>query len=414
MDSTSAELMLSHVTVDQCDTASNSSTFLHDSAISFRELLNTASVSDCIPCHEQRSFYIVGLRMTALRHDPPAPFGKNYNTPLPSQHPNPTAISQEELCFARRPLEGRTYFEDTKDLTIISLIRTGAGCGPQLVLVNGGMVAKIYDPMYYDSSEYPDVVWYADRTYSREAAAYGYLHNSADVSDIVPAFHGTWTLDIDTAITQNGRTTTYTRPVRMILIEYLEGLCMEATNAHKLSEHALRVILKQCLDAQMRILHAGVNHGDFYPRNIMILGIDFSTPDVQVKLIDFDVSEVYNHPNYADQEFVRFRKKFTEKWSPRVASPIKRFFGHMMDFSCNGWCPGGFDGAENWLWQNYCNDDRYISVQWNSNGVYGFPMYVDALGRIDDPDYNEDEEMDWESGSETEASSHERSSNNSG
>jgi hypothetical protein len=134
--------------------------------------------------------YIMGYTITAWRHHPPAPFGLCYTTPYPAKHPDPTTVIQEELCTSRQPLEGYTEYENEKHLIITSLIPTGVHCGPQLVVVDHQMVAKIYDPLFYNPYKYEDVIWYADKAYSCEAAAYEQLQKSNDISDIVPAFHG--------------------------------------------------------------------------------------------------------------------------------------------------------------------------------------------------------------------------------
>jgi serine/threonine protein kinase len=329
--------------------------------------------------------YTTGYTITALRHHPPAPFGSCQSTPSPARHPDPTAVTQGELCTSRQPLEGYTEYEHEKNLTINSLIRTGVGRGPQLVVVDHQMVAKIYDPLFYDPYEYEDAMWYADRAYSREAAAYEQLQKSNDVSDIVPAFHGAWTFDVNTTVVREGVSSEKTRSVRMILIEYLKGHCMVDVDAYSISEPIRTSILKQCLEAYIRVSHAGVNHGDLSPRNIMILGLSSNSPDVRVKLIDFDVTSVYDHPNYEFPEMVEERKEWARKWGPKLSSPIVRFFQRIEDFSCEGWCPCEDDGADQWLWQNYAEDDRYATVQWNYNERFASTTYVNPGAKIEEP-----------------------------
>lgn len=361
------------------------------SALTWSSLASSTQGSDAASVCERDSQgvastpYTTGYTITAWRHHPPAPFGLSYSTPSPAQHPDPTAVTQEELCTSRQPLEGYTDYGNEKYLTITSLIRTGVGCGPQLVVIDHQIVAKIYDPLFYNPNEYEDVMWYADKAYSCEAAAYEQLQKSNDISDIVPAFYGAWTFNVNTTVVREGILNEKTRSVCMILIEYLKGQCMVDVDAYSISEPIRTSILKQCLEAYIRLSHAGVNHGDLSPRNIMILGLSSNSPDIRVKLIDFDVATVYDHPNYKFPEMIENRKEFARKWGPKLSSPIVRFFRRMEDFSCDGWCPCEDDGADQWLWQNYAEDDRFATVQWNQNDKFASPTYVDPVAKIEEP-----------------------------
>jgi len=76
-------------------------------------------------------------------------------------------------------LEGVTY-DDTMSFTITKELCVGDGRGAQIVVANGDLVAKIYDPLFYPAYVNPykreDVIMRADRDYCREAAAYTELH----------------------------------------------------------------------------------------------------------------------------------------------------------------------------------------------------------------------------------------------
>lgn len=249
--------MPSSATVNACDNNSYTSTNTLNSVASPAELSSSSS-TDRYRCEGAvENVYTKSFQMVVSSHTPPAPFGLDYDTPPPEQHPDPTSLSQEALRFSCRPQEGQKFPGNTKELTITSVIRTGAGRGPQVVVVNSSMVAKIFDQLFYDASERPDV------------------------SAIVPAFYGTWTLDAESTIVRDGQRNVRIRPVRMILIEQLDGQCTIDLNAQELTKLARTVILKQCLHAYIQLYHAGVDHGDFCPRNIMIMGSDFVTPNVQ-------------------------------------------------------------------------------------------------------------------------------------
>ena len=44
-------------------------------------------------------------------------------------------------------------------------------------LANTCVVAKLYDPLYHNHSDYTDPFLYIDLEYARESAAYKYLHD---------------------------------------------------------------------------------------------------------------------------------------------------------------------------------------------------------------------------------------------
>jgi hypothetical protein len=325
--------------------------------------------------------YVVGFTMTALRHEPPEPFGFGYATPPPKQHPDCKKISHEEICFRHTLLPGYVNPENFRSLSITSTIRIGNARGPQIVVVNNTLVAKIYDPLFFDAEDCSDVVCEADREYSCEAAAYTHLQKCPEVLDLIPSFHGSWTINIETAVTIGDESKLYSRSVRLILLEHLHGSCMLSCAVHELPEHVRTTILKQCLDAEIRILHAGVDHDDFCPRNIIFVGSDYSTPCIQVKVIDFDASFVYAHPRYRHQKYALEKKEFEKKWAPKLTSPMHRYFRRIDDFSFRGWCSyeeGNEDwGGEYWLWDNFGKDDRYIPVVWDPENPNVRPRYVD-------------------------------------
>ena len=135
----------------------DASAFTCTSSAPFGQRINAVSVCKQDPKASKSTPYMTGFTFTAWRLCPPAPFGCGYDTPLPALHPDPAAVSHEELCTSRQPLEGQTQHEFEEKFTINSTLRTGVGRGPQLVVVNDAMVAKIYDPMFYEPDKHTDV-----------------------------------------------------------------------------------------------------------------------------------------------------------------------------------------------------------------------------------------------------------------
>ncbi|KAF1848882.1 uncharacterized protein K460DRAFT_364833 [Cucurbitaria berberidis CBS 394.84] len=337
---------------------------------------------DCKP----RLPYVKGFTFTAHRHEPPAPFGIGYSTESPLVQENWKLLSQTEYCLSQSLLEGQTYLGEVNPLTITSTIRTGYDRGAQLVVVNDTMVAKIYDPLYYEGiNEFgyrEDVITNADGDYSREAAAYMELQNSPAAKGVTPAFHGTWTIEVETVVGKVGQQKTNRRHVRLILIERLLGDSMENICTAYLRRPVRSLILKKALHAEAIICNAGVMHRDFCPRNIIVLGDEYSNPNipikdikVEVKVFDFNIASVVNHPYYEKRRSAGKGKLLKEKWHPRLVSPILRYFGHMSEFSTEGWCSDSGREADKWLWRHFRKDERFIPVIWDPNTPEKRPVY---------------------------------------
>ena len=110
--------------------------------------------------------YTVGQTFTVRRHIPPLPLMKPYpNRPRPCPD-NLQEQTQLEYCLSRHPLEGSTCDDVTFTFKITEELRVGDGRGAQIVVANGNLVAKIYDPLYYpaykNSFKRDDVIMWAD------------------------------------------------------------------------------------------------------------------------------------------------------------------------------------------------------------------------------------------------------------
>ncbi|KAI0582302.1 hypothetical protein Alg130_06191 [Pyrenophora tritici-repentis] len=217
--------------------------------------------------------YVVGLTAIATRHEPHQPFGLAYVT------------------------------DYTKYLKITAVIRPSCNRGAQVVVVNDDMVAKIYDPLFYDSCDDSvfgeDVVTKAHCDYSYEAAAYQELQKSPAAQELIPAFYGTWTIDIDTLKREGDQLCKYTRQVPVLLIEYVRGFTMTDLDPRMLNEQMRTSVVKKALEADSIIYDAGVNHGDMHPRNIVIVGFrsdleDGAPKEAIIKVIDFNVAHLEN------------------------------------------------------------------------------------------------------------------------
>lgn len=184
-------------------------------------------------------------------------------------------------------------------------------------------VAKIYDPLYYnfewDFSHQPqDTVWRADSDYSREAAAYEHLQETETLSSFAPAYHGAWTFSLPIVI----REASSSRAIRMILIERLDGISIQNMRArnnpdpnetddafHYPEDYRLEV-LATAMDHYVRMLHSGLEQGDFASRNIVLVNstepsagapVISGLPLPHVVLVDYNTSVVHIEPSLQRQ-----------------------------------------------------------------------------------------------------------------
>ncbi|KAI4712308.1 hypothetical protein J4E89_002574 [Alternaria sp. Ai002NY15] len=341
-----------------------------------------ADDSDTDLTERPRLPYVVGFSAIATKHEPPEPFGYDfYDTECQNEREDWMSIPLLEFCLSRPDLGGKTIGHETKSLAITSIIRTSNDQGAQLVVINGDMVAKIYDPLYYeyinDFGRKQHVKYEAYGDYSREAHAYVELQKSAAARNVTPAFYGTWTIDINVVVRQGGKVQKHTRHVPLILMQHLPGRSMSQISPSSLPQDKRSEVLKKVLDAESVIYHTGVVHCDFYPRNIMIDGLheadEASCPTV--KVFDFNCSAVRTHPLCEDQCRMRQTHERLTKQYRKPLNPMVRWDGLMIGLSGPGWCPAS--PPEQWLSDQYHDDERYIPAVWDPLNPYAAAKHVE-------------------------------------
>ncbi|KAM0329897.1 hypothetical protein ACHAQA_004062 [Verticillium albo-atrum] len=196
--------------------------------------------------------YVPNRRLMITRHTPPDPFGGPMYQPesVDHQRSKPWDLaaafnkSRSQLVLEYLPRNATWPTNDcTKSpyyssLVIERQLETGFECGAQVVLCRLGnnktgtflpdrVVAKIYDPLYYDSTHHilvqpADVVSEVDRDLSQEAAVYEHLKAQGKDGDYAPRYYGCFTTPIYFPVQNKFR------PVCLILLEYIEGKTMDA------------------------------------------------------------------------------------------------------------------------------------------------------------------------------------------
>ncbi|KAK2599837.1 hypothetical protein N8I77_011560 [Diaporthe amygdali] len=268
--------------------------------------------------------YLPDLEVDISTHTAPLPFGGGMY-PLGSYPWRKEkwlySVTQTTHVITHPPLETPpSVQENTVRLVVTKSLAIGNARGAQVLLCSiipygegektFEAVAKIYDPLYYppfsEIGSYPlDVVGDADEDYSKEAAAYKCLERAGQTGLFAPAFFGSWTFSFPTSYKQE----IHQRKIRLILIEYIPGICMRdlfvqnglnQINATHLSEEYRLEVLAILLDGVAKQCHAGVDQRDLSPRNVIITPPPKpkETRPQRVVLIDYNISTVYELTEY--------------------------------------------------------------------------------------------------------------------
>lgn len=203
----------------------------------------------------------------------------------------------------------------TAKLTITHYIALQDGRGPQIAVCSVApsgdgaesqaftAVAKIYDPLYYPfhnkraSWQPTDAAAIADTDYIQEAAAYEHLKQRGETGRFAPEYHGSWTFTMPICYERVVRQ----RPVRLILIEYLECPCMGelCSNPRSLGyDEGYRLdVLAKILDGYSRLNSRGLGTTRVLsPRHLFLLPepeyTTESQPIPRVVLIDYTEATV--------------------------------------------------------------------------------------------------------------------------
>lgn len=256
--------------------------------------------------------YLAGLDLRIRHHTPPPPFGITgyYKGPERQQSP-PQPIreaTQSEWCLQHPPADTPAHPDATvHSLRVIDQVACKDGRGAQVVRCCLDQdearvyVAKIFDPLYYSYADQGfgsavDVTWLADQQYSREAAAYEDLQAAGVDGLLAPKYYGSWTFDMPLLGSPVAM-----RAVRMVLMEWLQGVSMysliESNQVTRIPPQQRLNILAAAMEVECKVFFHGVRHGDFAPRNIMLVGSNMDTQVPRVFLVDFNNAACIGRPN---------------------------------------------------------------------------------------------------------------------
>ncbi len=337
--------------------------------------------------------YQAGFTVNITSHIPPAPFdGGDYGpgTRLAVTDQALRSLKQTELVMANPPLEPAAPIAGTSATTrhTCTLLVTHPlaivdGRGAQLAVCTitpkapkgppgqaPGVpapfraVGKIYDPLYYSfankfSESVPcDVTWLADQDYSREAAAYQHLQSVKQTGAFAPSYFGSWTFTVGIRIGN----TILSRPVRLILIEYVQGPSIRELYSATRFDDAYRLeVLARILDGDAKLRLSGIDQRDLAARNVL-LKWDPDVPETaqsdtipRVVLVDYNISVVYAKTRHGGGHCDGMTLPPNPMWL-HWDDPLKEFWG---------WIPAEWETnyrlRQEWLRERFGGEDTVAS-----------------------------------------------------
>ncbi|KAI6308094.1 hypothetical protein MCOR34_007338 [Pyricularia oryzae] len=300
--------------------------------------------------------YRKGFKTTIYRHEPPLNDllvdENDYVGPTPGikDDRNLHLKTLVDACLSSAICKGTTFEEQSHQFEVVDEIAVRTTHGAQIVVckLDGqtkSYVAKIYDPLYYSfrNQELPHMprstTAQADRDYCNEANVYAGLQHTSLAGNEIPAYHGSFTFDIELDLPEpRGR---YMRPVRLIIMEYVEGAkTMENIDPSSLPASLRLDIMAQLSAASIAIKNCNVFHNDVCPRNTLIRlpGAVKQEKDgdeqgdalpLRVVIFDFNISEYLWKPKQdrvwndrGEQEYVLEPIEFWPNELPRHPTRI--------------------------------------------------------------------------------------------
>lgn len=328
--------------------------------------------------------YIKGFKTVIKSHTPPPPFENEYPRKIPEGAPSD--FTHKNYVFEYPPLENPLDSDSSQskvaDLEIIEAIATGDSRGAQVVLCKitppdnkcYQAVAKIYDALYYKflGKTTPllsdDVVFRADRDYTSEAAAYEHLQATGQTGTSAPDYFGSWTFTLPC----QGPQKKVDRPIRLILMEYLNGARMidlfrvsssGRPNAFHYQKGFRLEVMKEVLELISRLARAGIRRSGLAPQNAMLVPrpephwTEAQVP--RVVFIDYHLTSIDRTVKSSEGNNLQNPEK--------PQSPMKTFWAKDFSFF-SGWIPTEwhiYGGHRKWLVDRFgANDmkDTYAPV----------------------------------------------------
>ncbi|KAL5908665.1 hypothetical protein ACKVWE_010306 [Pyricularia oryzae] len=312
--------------------------------------------------------YRRGFKTTIYLHEPP--LNNFYVDEKDTIGPTPEVEDDRDLrlqtlvdvCLSSRICKGTTFEGQSHQFEVVDEIAVRDTHGAQIVVckLDGKpetYVAKIYDPLYYSfvNQDLPHMPRstpvQADQDYCNEANVYAGLRYTLLAGNEIPAYQGSFTFDIPLDLPEpRGR---YMRPVRLIIMEHIEGAkTMEDMDPSSLTASLRLDIMAQLYAANIALMNCGVLHKDLCERNILVrlskttekicCGEEDGDKSLRVVLFDFNISsydwkpekgsDINDDGEYEDNVFLR-----PEFWPKKLPRHPARIYWNKMEYTYGVW-----------------------------------------------------------------------------
>ncbi|PYH96027.1 hypothetical protein BO71DRAFT_397535 [Aspergillus ellipticus CBS 707.79] len=239
--------------------------------------------------------YVEGYEFSVIEYFPPEPQNKP-SVLTPNEAAKRVTTDVFTRCLTHNPISGQLGTRCLR-LRVHEAIRVGDGKTSQIILVdvisgqlpNSQVVAKLYDPLYYDhANDDVDPFLFVDVEYTRESAAYRYLQGQGQ--ECIPKYYGSYSMDISHSDRQH-------RTVRLILLEHVTGFTMSALCANIFPEDFRKAVMRKIVDIDSQLYKINLRHRDVCPRNIIIKGAGLDLSELHTKFIDFGHAIIGRSPD---------------------------------------------------------------------------------------------------------------------
>lgn len=295
--------------------------------------------------------YISNWKFRVQLHVPPAPtlVYRNCCKYEKGDFEEIERIGPVERCLKHPPLPGEIGSGEL-ELEILDQLMVKDCCNSQVFTVQilekspnlenlpppgTRLVAKVFDPLYYDDAEYYTSPFLAvDGCYTHETRAYQALAKFQGHQ--IPIYYGSYSLDLPIEQTSNHRT------VRLILLEYIPGIDMQKANPADFSQQTRQQIMKDVIDLESLIYWNDIKLRDCSPRNILLRAPNSPGGPMRIMFIDFGHA-LFNRRR--DDPYLAEINLFTGQY----VSPLLRWtenstfkFGDWIDWEWRPWLEAAF------------------------------------------------------------------------
>ncbi|PGH20388.1 hypothetical protein AJ80_03656 [Polytolypa hystricis UAMH7299] len=199
--------------------------------------------------------YVKGRRLTVCSHNPPPP-GVTTESRSLTKEADIERGSDGDIMVTFEVVHGIRVGEDHSAQVVAANILKAGPNYPKALQGITTAVAKLYDSLYFDH-------------YDDGPDPFLCLTSFTKLSDlqgtVIPAYYGSYSLELPV-----DESSSETRTVRFVLIEYIHGSSMQELRPQDFSQLEQKQIMKHIIDAESAIYTQDVQLCDLHLRNVMV------------------------------------------------------------------------------------------------------------------------------------------------